>query len=153
MNTLSEYPQTWPGLNEKEAQKEKNVDPQTRNDVMDTDTPAKNTQTKDNKEDTMEPQHTGAAEQDAKYWAHVIQEEEDGCSTMMVDDDNTEKSIPRKTAPTRGIGKAPGEAVTADILATPISRPKKLKLENGSERRTDRQRSRTRQVVNKKRHL
>jgi hypothetical protein len=150
MNPLSEYPQTWPSLDDKEAQKEKNVDPQTRNDVMDTGTPAENTQTNDNKEDTMEPQHTGAAEQDAKDWAQLIQEEEDGCTTMMVEDDNSEKSTPRKTAPMRGTGKTPGEAVTADSLATPISRPKKLKLETGNERRTDRHRSRTRQVVNKK---
>jgi hypothetical protein len=110
MNSVSEYPQTWPGLDDKEAQKEKNVDHQTRDDVMETDTPTKNTQTNDKKEDTMEPQHTGAAEQDAKDWAQLIQEEEDGCSTMMVED-NTEKSTPRETAPTRGTEKAPGEAV------------------------------------------
>jgi hypothetical protein len=148
MNSVSEYLQTWPGLDDKEAQKEKNVDPQTRNDVMETDTPTKNTQTNEKKEDTMEPQHTGAAEQDAKDWAQLIQEEEDGCSTMMVEDDNSEKSTPRETAPTRGTGKTPGEAVSADILATPISRPKNLKLETGSELRTDRHRSITRQVVN-----
>jgi hypothetical protein len=108
---------------------------------METDTPTKNTQTNDNNEDTMEPQHTGAAEQDAEDWAQLIQEVVNGCSTMMVEDDNTEKSTPRKSASTLGTGKAPEEAVSADTLATPISRPKKLKLETGSERRTNWHRS------------
>jgi hypothetical protein len=150
MDLPSECPQTWPVLDDQEVRHAKNANPQKRNDVTPTDTPNKDTQTNVNTEETTEPQQVGSKEQDAKDWSQLIQEDEDGGSTMMVDDDSTEQSIQRKTAPTRGAGKSPGEGEPQDNPATATSRPKKLKLGTGSEQRTDRHRSRTRKVINKK---
>jgi hypothetical protein len=96
MDSPSDYPQTWPVLDDQDVRNAKNANPQTRNDVTPTDTPNKVTQTYENTEETTkQPQQTGSTEQDAKDCSQLIQEDEDRSSTMMVDD-STEKSTPKK---------------------------------------------------------
>ena len=79
-----------------------------------------------------------------------MQEEEDGSSAMVVEEDSPEQSSERKTALARGTGKSTREGESDVKEENATSRPKNLKLETGSERRTDRHRSRSRQAINKK---
>lgn len=79
-----------------------------------------------------------------------MQGEEDGQSYMAADDDSAEQSAKSKTAPTREPGIATGEGLSDGNIPNANSRPKKLKLENRTERRTEGKRSRTRHALNKR---
>jgi hypothetical protein len=88
-------------------------------------------------------------EQDERESLQLMQDE-DGEYYMVVNDDSAEQSAQSKTAPTRGTGIATGKGVSDGNIPNANSRPKKLKLENRPERRTDRKRSRNRHALNKR---
>jgi len=150
MGGTSEYPQSRAVPDDKEDQHEKTASSQTANDDMPTGLPIRDPSPNGNTNDRMEPALNLFKEQEKHDWSQLMQEEEDGSSAMVVEEDSPEQSSLRKAAPTRGTGKSTGEGESDVKEENATSRPKKLKLGTGSERRTDRQRSRSRQTINKK---
>jgi hypothetical protein len=83
-------------------------------------------------------------------WFQQMQQEEEGATSMIIEENTPEKHTQAKIAPARENWKPNGENTMETKEENDTSKPKKLKLGTGNERRTERQRSRTRQATNKK---
>ena len=84
------------------------------------------------------------------WYQQMRQEEEEEEQHMIVEDNMTGNDVTKEQAPDRENRKATGESRSEMKEENNTSKPKKLKLGTGNERRTERQRSRTRQTTIKK---
>jgi len=123
MGGPSEYPQSWAVPDDKEDQHEKTASPQTGNDDMPTGLPIWDISPNGNTNDGTEPAQNLFKEQEKHDWSQLKQEEEDGSSAMLVEEDSPEQSSQRKTAPTRGTGKSTGEGESDVKEENATSRP------------------------------
>ena len=94
---------------------------------------------------------TPMEEREKQDWSQQMQqEEEEEASHMIIEEPPTETLTQKEKAPARGNWKTIEESMTEMKEENSTSKPKKLKLGIGNEKRTERQRSRTRQATKKR---
>jgi hypothetical protein len=90
---------SWAVPDDKEDHNEKTESPQTGIDDMPTGLPIRDPSPSGNTNDGTEPAQNLFKEQVKHDWSRLMQEEENGSSAMVVENDSTEQSSQRKTVP------------------------------------------------------
>jgi hypothetical protein len=99
----------------------------------------------------MESAKKTTKEIEKQDWFQQTQEKgEEGAAPMIIEENTPDKHTQKKIAPARENWKPNEENTMETKEENDTSKPKKLKLLTGNERRTERHRSRTRQATNKK---
>jgi len=109
---------------------------QSGNEDISNDAKTNDTDQTNNTHKEMETAKKTKKELDKQDWFQQIQQEEEGASSMMVDETTPEQYTQKNIVPARGNWKTNGESATVTKEENDTSKPKKLKLGTGNERRT-----------------
>jgi hypothetical protein len=131
------------------SQNENTTNSQSCNEDTPTEATTNDTDRKCDKNNEMELAKKTNKETDKQDWFQQMQQEE-GVAPMIIEEKIPENHTQKKIATARENLKLNGENTMETKEENDTSKPKKLKLGNGNERRTERHRSRTRQATNKR---